>query len=294
MFDERRAIFGRVNQDMLNAKQRIGNCNLLFITLDTLRFDVADMALKTGKTPQLARFLPQSGWELRHSPGSFTYAAHQSFFAGFLPTPIGPGPHPRLFAAKFPGSETTGAETFVFEAADIVTGLRQIDYHTICIGGVGFFNKLTPLGSALPRLFDESHWDESLGVTDRNSTANQVDLAIERLQLLGPSKKYFLFLNVSALHQPNCIYLDGAETDSIETQLAALQYVDGELARLLEHCQQSPTMCIITSDHGTAYGEDGYVGHLRLTSSGMERSDAIGPWLYSNRVASLMEQYEWS
>jgi oxygen-independent coproporphyrinogen III oxidase len=32
---------------------------------------------------------------------------------------------------------------------------------------------------------------------------------------------------------------------------------------------------------------------LRLTEQGMERSDAIGPWLYSRRVTELMRTYEW-
>ena len=32
---------------------------------------------------------------------------------------------------------------------------------------------------------------------------------------------------------------------------------------------------------------------LRLTTSGLEWSDAIGPWLYSSRVQRLMESYTW-
>ena len=32
---------------------------------------------------------------------------------------------------------------------------------------------------------------------------------------------------------------------------------------------------------------------LALTDAGLERSDAIGPWLYSERVRRLMEDYAW-
>ena len=32
---------------------------------------------------------------------------------------------------------------------------------------------------------------------------------------------------------------------------------------------------------------------LRLTAAGMERSDAIGPWLVSDKVRRLMEGYQW-
>src|SRR5258708_39466725 len=155
---------------MLNARNLIGTYDILLMTLDTLRYDVAQDMLKRGRTPNLAALLPPTGWEARHSPGNFTYAAHHAFFAGFLPTPIKPGLHPRLLAARFPGSETTTDATFVFEAPDIVSGLAAKGYHTVCIGGVGFFNKQSPLGSVLPGLFKESHWQQKLRVTDPPST----------------------------------------------------------------------------------------------------------------------------
>src|SRR2546421_4373784 len=105
---------------MIDVPTLIGTHDILFITLDTLRYDVAQELLEQGRTPFLASLLPDNrGWEPRHSPGSFTYAAHYAFFAGFLPTPITPGLHPRLFAAHFPGSQTTAETTFVFDAPDI-------------------------------------------------------------------------------------------------------------------------------------------------------------------------------
>ena len=247
---------------MINARELIGTHNVLFVTLDTLRYDVARNALAAGQTPHLAAVLPRGSWEERHSPGNFTYAAHQAFFAGFLPTPIGPGPHPRLFAARFDGSETIVPQTCVFDAPDIVTGLAGRGYHTVCIGGVGFFNQQNPLGCVLPNLFAESHWSAQLGVTDPNSTEHQVRLAAKILARLPKERRVFLFINVSALHQPNCIFLPGAEQDSIESQAAALAYVDHQLPALFTAMQQrGPVLVIICSDHGTAYGEDGYFGH---------------------------------
>ena len=164
---------------MINARELIGRADVLFVTLDTLRYDVARDALAAGSTPNLARALPPCGWEERHTPASFTYAAHHAFFAGFLPTPTGPGPHPRLFAARFEGSETTSERTCVFDAPDIVSGLAARGYHTACIGGVGFFNKQNPLGRVLPGFFDESHWEPELGVTEPRSTEHQVRRAVE-------------------------------------------------------------------------------------------------------------------
>ncbi|HTE19484.1 MAG TPA: STM4013/SEN3800 family hydrolase, partial [Armatimonadota bacterium] len=247
---------------MLRARELIGTHDVLFITLDTLRYDVARDALAAGRTPNLARVLPGGRWEERHSPGSFTYAAHQAFFTGFLPTPAAPGQHPRLFALRFPGSETTGPHTCVLDAPDLVSGLSGQGYHTLCIGGVGFFNKQTPLGSVLPGLFAESHWSPELGVTGPHSTERQVALAVERLDQLPRGRRVFLFLNVSALHQPNCIFTPGATADSPATQAAALAYVDRCLPPLLGALRgRAPVLCILCSDHGTAYGEDGYHGH---------------------------------
>jgi hypothetical protein len=247
---------------MLNANDLIGTHDVLFITLDTLRYDVARDALAAGHTPTMAAVLPGERWELRHTPGNFTYAAHHAFFAGFLPTPVAPGPHPRLFATRFPGSETTGERTYVFDAPDIVTGLAGLGYHTICIGGVGFFNKQSPLGNVLPGLFAESHWDPSLGVTDPHATEHQVQRATRCLEGLPETQRVFLFVNISAIHQPNCIFLPGAERDSLASHAAALAYVDRHLPPLFAAMQRrGPCLTLLCSDHGTAYGEDGYWGH---------------------------------
>lgn len=247
---------------MISAASLIGTHDVLLMTLDTLRYDVAVHALQSGMTPNLAALLPGGDWEQRHSPGNFTYAAHQAFFAGFLPTPARPGLHPRLFAARFPGSETTTEATYVFDAPDIVTGLAQRGYHTVCIGGVGFFNRLSPLGSVLPSLFAESHWSPELGVTDPASTRNQIDRALKAIDGVDDQRRIFLFINVSALHQPNHFYLKGATEDSPQSQAAALAYVDSCLPPLLARLRsRAPLMGIICSDHGTAYGEEGYWGH---------------------------------
>lgn len=247
---------------MIDVNRLLGTHDVLFITLDTLRFDVAQECLSSGRTPHLAAVLPGRAWEPRHTPGSFTFAAHQAFFAGFLPTPIGPGKHPRLFALRFPGSETIASGTCVFDAPDIVSGLAGRGYHTACIGGVGFFNKQSPLGRVLPGLFAESHWQPDFGVTEPRSMENQVARAAAILGRLTAGRRVFLFVNVSAVHQPNYFYLPGATKDSPASHAAALMYVDRHLPRLFHALQhRGPVFCIVCSDHGTAYGEEDYWGH---------------------------------
>ena len=246
---------------MLNMNELVGKANFLFITFDTLRYDVACAELAAGRTPCLASVLPPHGWEKRHAPGTFTYASHCAFFAGFLPTPATPGNHERLFALGFAGSTTTGSASCVFETGDIVSGFATQGYRTLCIGGVGFFKKENPLSCVLPGMFQESYWEPDFGVTDPQSTQHQVAFAVQRMRDLG-DEKLFLFMNISALHQPNCFYLPGATADSIETHAAALRYADSQLAPLFEAFRErGDTFVILCSDHGTTYGEDGYTGH---------------------------------
>lgn len=245
----------------VNMNDIVGTHDVLLLTLDTLRYDVAQAQFEQGNLPTLARYLPVSGWEPRHTPGSFTYAAHHAIFTGFLPTPLGPHPHPRLFAVAFPGSESTAGNTFVFDTPDLISGLEKEGYRTACIGGVGFFNLQTPLGRTLPELFQRQFWTEETGVTCPDSTEHQVRIAQQYLD--ESADKTFLFMNVSAIHQPNRFYVDGAAEDSVDTHAAALRYVDQQLAGLFAHFSQRsrPTFVMIMSDHGTTYGEDGYTGH---------------------------------
>jgi hypothetical protein len=56
-------------------------------------------------------------------------------------------------------------------------------------------------------------------------------------------------------------FFDEAQLRSLhERQIAALEYLDGVLASLLERLPAN-TWLIVTSDHGELFGEDGYFGH---------------------------------
>ena len=104
-------------------------------------------------------------------------------------------------------------------------------------------------------------WSAALGVTDPRSPQNQVRLAVERLNAL--SGRVFLFINVSAIHQPNWFYGEGPRgRDDLRSHTDALVAVDAALAPLFAGLRaRGPAFCIVCSDHGTAYGEEGYMGH---------------------------------
>lgn len=253
----------------INMKELIGTSNILFVVLDALRYDVAQAQFLQGQLPNFQKYLPPSGWEKRYAPGSFTYPSHKAFFAGFLPTKIGIQRTPRLFAAAFPGSESTTDQTFLFEEPDIISALRKRNYSTTCIGGVGFFNKKTKISQEFPKLFEESYWTEEMGVTAKASTETQFLLAKQCLAKY--KKKYCLFINVSAIHQPNYFYARTENQDDIESHAAALQYVDSQLPILMDAVQQKgDCFCIFCSDHGSAYGENGHWGHRNGHATVME------------------------
>ena len=252
----------------INMNKLIGSHDIVFITLDTLRFDVAKQELEAGNLPVLGQYINQ--WQERHAPGSFTYSSHQAMFAGFMPTPANNPSAPRLMAVDFPGSETINENTTVFNTPTIIEGLAQQHYKTVCIGGVGFFNLLTPLGRVLPGYFQEQHWSPELGVSEPRSTEYQMQLAGNIIASMPTTEQLFLFINISAIHQPNYFYLENYQpndNDSLASHGAALRYVDSQLASLFKACQQkSPTLFIICSDHGTTYSsassnDDGYNGH---------------------------------
>lgn len=236
--------------------------DLLMITFDALRFDVAETAWREQRTPFLCERLP-AGWEPRHSPGSFTYAAHAALFAGFWPTPSQPGPHVRPMSLHFPGSRSVGPETMRLDGSDIVTGLSRRGFHTVCIGGVGFFNPATPLGGVFPSLFRESHWRPEFGVTAHHSTRSQVEQACRCVRQTDPEQPLFLFVNISATHPPTRSYLRDARQESTATQSAALEYVDRHLRPLVDELRQRNRhgIAYLMSDHGTLFGEEGWTGH---------------------------------
>lgn len=236
--------------------------DFFLLTLDALRFDVARDTLASGLAPNLSALLPSSGFERRHTPATFTFAAHQAFFAGFFPTPVDGAAHARPLALRFPGSRTVNQSTLILDGPCIVSALRAAGYHTLSIGGTGFFNPASELGGVLPARFDEAHWTHEMGVTSPHASRLQFELAAERLRALPAQQRAFVFVNVAATHPPTRMFVPGAPRESTETQGAALANVDRHLPLLLDALRaRGGAVGIICSDHGTCFGEDGLVGH---------------------------------
>ncbi|MEV1025302.1 STM4013/SEN3800 family hydrolase [Streptomyces sp. NPDC050264] len=245
---------------MINARAVIrSRTPILFVTIDSLRYDVAASAIDEGRTPQLAQLLPGGQWERRWTPGTFTLPAHMAFFSGFLPKLPTPQQPPRLWECRPPAVKTVDPRTFVFDAPNLLRGLNWLRYTTVCIGGVTYFSGETHLGCVLPAMFDDAYWRPEWGSPEPDSTRHQVDFALTLAEDVSKAP-LFLFMNISATHVPHSHYL-GDSTDTAASQKAALGYADEHLGRLINQLtSQGPWLIILCADHGDAFGEDGFHG----------------------------------
>ncbi len=246
-----------------DMKEIVGTCHVLFVCIDSLRYDVAKAEQDRGTTPVLNRY---GVWRKCQAPGNFTYPSHQAMFAGFLPVDVGVRDmkqREKLFFSEDIGMGRKAPKgAFSFQGATFVEGLGRAGYETYCIGGLSFFDKRTDIGKVMPSYFKHSYWNPSFGCKVKESAANQIDFAVRKMAEVPQNCLLMMYINISAIHYPNYFYIEGSTRDSVEAHGAALRYVDGELGRLFEAFQNiGDTFVICCSDHGTCYGEDGYWYH---------------------------------
>ena len=241
----------------------VGTHNILFVCIDTLRYDIAFQEQECGGTPVLNQYGP---WRKCQAPGNFTYPSHQAMFAGFFPIDEGIKDMKKreilFFSEDIGMGRKAPAGAFTCQGATIIEGLAYEGYETYCIGGVHFFDKRTAIGKVLPSYFQHSYWNPSFGCKAKDSATNQVDFALHTLAKIPPEKLVFFYINFSAVHYPNYHYIEGQKKDCPETHAAALRYVDQELGRLLDaFSKRGDTFVICLSDHGSCHGEDDYWYH---------------------------------
>lgn len=252
------------NETSVDMTQVVGSNDILFVCLDTLRYDAAVEEEKNGGTPVLNRY---GLWEKRQAPGNFTYPSHHAIFAGFLPGKEEAKNIAQQEMLFFPKNSGMGKNApkgaYGFSSSNLVQGLHNDGYDTWCVGGVTFFDKRSDIGNVFPSFFEKSYWNPSFSCSVKESVNNQVDFIIKKLEQNMDDRKIFLYLNVCAIHYPNYFYLDNNKNDSIESHKAALRYVDTQLGRLFDCWKEKrgKTFVVCFSDHGTCYGEDGYIFH---------------------------------
>ena len=185
----------------VDMEQVVGKCDILFICLDTLRYDAAVAEEKGGGTPVLNRY---GAWEKRQAPGNFTYPSHHAVFSGFLPSKDEARSIAEQEMLFFPRSMGMGKAipkgAYGFDASNLVEGLHGDGYDTWCVGGVAFFDKRSAMGKVFPSFFEKSYWNPSFSCPVKESTGNQVDFILKQLEQNRDPRKIFLYLNVCAIH----------------------------------------------------------------------------------------------
>lgn len=249
--------------EQIDMNDIVGRCNILFVCIDSLRYDVAKEEQDQGRTPVLNCY---GRWRECQAPGNFTYPSHQAMFAGFLPVDSGirdMKQREKLFFSEDIGmGRKAPSGAFSFQGPTFVQGLEAVGYETYCIGGLSFFDKRSDIGKVMPAYFKHSYWNPSFGCKVKDSPRNQIDFAVKKLGEIPERELVMMYINISAIHYPNYFYLEGERKDSVESHGAALRYVDRELERLFEAFRKKgDTFVICCSDHGTCYGEDGYLYH---------------------------------
>ncbi len=248
----------------VDMREVVGKKDILFICLDTLRYDVAVQEEKAGTTPVLNQYGP---WEKCQAPGNFTYPSHHAMFAGFMPCRYDAKNVADRELLFFPRQIGLGNKVpegaYGFSGSTIMEGLAADGYDTWCVGGVAFFDKRSPIGKVFPGYFKKSYWNPSFACPVKESTKNQVDFLLKKISAADKDQRIFLYLNVDAIHYPNYFYADGVSHDNLQSHAAALRYVDRELGRLFAgwKSQRKEALVICCSDHGTCYGEDGCQFH---------------------------------
>lgn len=241
--------------------------NQILITLDSLRWDTFAQA----NLPFLKSFPFNRCW----SHGTFTFAAHQAFFAGKMPHSFDGEEYFDTCAAsarrsvvrkqiwRLANPESVRPGLLVVEGRNLKDGLRHKGYTTIGTGAMNWFDPDKPASEWLRADFDEFRFFPNKSAGDGRNIELQIEWAAAQVaKTRGP---YFLFMNIGETHHPyNCrghrLRADwGDAALCAAAQRASLEYIDGLLADLFSRLDNY--FAVICGDHGDCWGEDGLWGH---------------------------------
>ena len=270
---------------------RIDECNVLFVTLDSCRYDTVEMA-DLSVIPSIGSILKA------RSHATFTLPAHMSFFVGYLPTALESNNLMyysseekqlwRLNTARLRHPDTVG---ILLKGKTILDGYRNYGYKVIGGGGAGWFNSVI-----MQSLFDEFYYVGPFNhenIWRSRETSEFISTYVEKIvSRVKNSEKWFLFLNCVETHAPydygdsipkelvdlynyGCSAWGGKLKRSKELnisksllkpihhqQVRALEVLDNRIGDLIKKLPKNrPVLAVICGDHGEGFGEDFVWGH---------------------------------
>lgn len=247
--------------------------NVLFITLDSCRYDTFAAAHADGTIPHLTQV---GALHCAQAPSYFTYGSHAAFWMGFTPgraeleEPMLNPKAGKLFRMAFSGHVGSEEGGFQLQGANVIEGFRRKGYRTIGSGAVDWFDPSSCTGAVLGAPFERFHFAGNTW-----SLASQLSWIDHELAQTPQDQPVFVFLNVGETHVPYwhdaapwprrpspCIAFGGEACNAKESarrQRACLEWVDCRLASLLKRFEQGTTL--VCADHGDCWGEDGLWEH---------------------------------
>ena len=247
--------------------------NVLFITLDSCRYDTFAAAHADGAIPHLTQV---GALHCAQAPSYFTYGSHAAFWMGFTPgraeleEPMLNPKAGKLFRMAFAGHVGSEEGGFQLQGANVIEGFRRKGYRTIGSGAVDWFDPSSCTGAVLGAPFERFHFAGNTW-----SLASQLSWIDHELAQTPQDQPVFVFLNVGETHVPYwhdaapwprrpspCIAFGGEACNAKESarrQRACLEWVDCRLASLLKRFEQGTTL--VCADHGDCWGEDGLWEH---------------------------------
>ena len=247
--------------------------NVLFITLDSCRYDTFATSHSEGTIPHLTNVGPL---HRAQAPSYFTYGSHAAFWMGFTPgraeleEPMLNPKAGKLFRMAFSGHVGSTDSGFQLQGANVIEGFRLKGYRTIGSGAVDWFDPSGCTGAVLGAPFERFHFAGNTW-----SLNNQLAWIEQELAETPQDQPVFVFLNVGETHVPYwhegapwqrrpspCVAFGGEACNAFESarrQRACLEWVDARLAPLLQRFREGTTL--VCADHGDCWGEDGLWEH---------------------------------
>lgn len=277
----------------------LAHANLLLITLDSLRLDIAQQA-------DLPNFSRLHGPIAAYTHGNFTLPAHAAFFTGHLPWPLDlptgmVDGYQRLIRSAA-ARKVASAVPITFSGPNLMRAYADNGARVVGVGGVTFFDPTTT-GPSLCADFPEFHYDGFRRDSDFGKGRSLVDAErfcglntalVEVFERgLDRDRQHFVFINEQATHFPFAcpgVPVDAAELAPLalydesvvkklpvrqpiidevrpvvaRRQRAVLEWLDAKMGEVLGWLARlrRPTLVVVCADHGEAFGEDARLGHF--------------------------------
>lgn len=228
--------------------------NVLLITVDTVRYDHTSMAgYARNTTPNLARLADRSvNFEFCNAPSAGTMASVPAIvISKFFHSGIALGPERRPKPPKILPENTTIAEV-----------MKRKGYKTGAIVSHEYFNDW-----GLEQGFDK--FDNEIGAKPNPYGITSQDVTARAQSWLAQQGggRWFLWVHYIDPHGRYVAHPGETQygTEELDLYDGELAYTDKHIGRLLEFLAKSPayqrTIIIVTSDHGDAFNEHGFINH---------------------------------